>query len=165
MKKNIFSTVVLILSVLLVGCSQEKDNRALIKRRSGVTIPTEAVHLYSYAAKGFGHQGHGAHYVVFSFAEEPVTFFTSEFAYGGELYAWSNGKPVYRPVVSGTLHFIDERMPADAENKITVTTTLYKVPAEYTYSWEQGYRYYQESLNTLIYFIEPLILIYFYAGY
>ncbi len=128
MKKNRFSTLLFILSALLVGCSVKRDDRALIKRCSGVTIPFEAMILYSYEATGFGNQGHGSHYAVFSFAEEPIDFFTSEFSYGGELSYWDDDVPVYKPIVSGVLSFSEERMRKDHEDKIDEITTMLKIP-------------------------------------
>lgn len=165
MYKRTFIVVLLVL-VTLAGCTHQNEIRSRIDYFSGVSIPDEATLVYNKIDHSFGAQGHGSQFTVFSFKEDPIDFFTSEYRYGGEHY-WTSpeGEKHYRKIFSGTLNFLDGRMPQDQENQVDHLVQQREISSEFAPNWENEYTYFVSNLNMLIYFKDAKMLIYVYLGY
>lgn len=128
--------------IILTGCSKQQDILSRIEYFSGVKMPNEAQLVYNYIDTSFGAQGHGCQYTVFSFEEEPIDFFTSEYSYGGELY-WTSpeGEKHYRDVHSGTLNFSIDRMSDDLEKNVDHIVEQNKISDDFAPNWEDNYTF------------------------
>ena len=154
------------LTILLTSCLKGFSAQESILYFSGVKIPDEATLLYRKRDTGFGSQGHGPHYALFSFTEEPSDFLTSDYEYGGNLlYTDKDGTKHYSDIISGTLDFSDGRLSSKREEEITDFFFRFKINEQYLPNWDEEYKYFEHRLNLFVYFKETMQLAYYYQGY
>ena len=104
-KKIIFLGVLIVMGLSFTAC-WPYPSKCRIERLYGLKLPKEMKVEYDYFKQDF--HGSFSQYTIFKLQEEPTDFLSSEFSYGGEPYAKVNGVQLYKPVVSGTLSFVEE---------------------------------------------------------